>query len=43
MTVLCDYRKTDESDFNFTQVNVLSDSAFYKTTPVIGNGILPPP
>jgi hypothetical protein len=41
MTGLCDYRKTDESDFDFTQVHLLSNGADYKTTPVIGNAILP--
>jgi hypothetical protein len=41
ITVLYDYRKTDESDFNFSQANRFVSGAYYKITPVIGNGILP--
>jgi hypothetical protein len=40
ITVLYDYRKTDESDFNFTQANLLVSGAYYKITPVLGKGIL---
>jgi hypothetical protein len=40
ITVLYDYRKTDKSDFNFTHVNLLFSGAYYKITPVLGNGVL---